>query len=275
MSINKFCIYCCFLVIFISCSSTKRTTNPISSNTNNTSLSYFNSIKILGNVTLFYFQSQGKPSIEINSKDAADIIANVNNKELSIIRVGSGGKAKDILIKVNGPAIHNLDVTGESAIQTGNIHTSSSINIDMNGNGQINCGKIKGKNIRISMVRNGNIKVEEAISQQLHVVTADEGNITINGISTAETHIKQVGNNAIELRGTSKSSVFLCFSDGKLNAQNLKSERLDAELAGKGFINCHATRTLNAKVTGEGIIRYKGTPTLINNSFDKKRVKKF
>lgn len=85
-------------------------------------------------------------------------------------------------------------------------------------------------------------------SFKLHKVLADQVSIRCSGVGD------------ISIDGETQEAELNCSGVGSINAEDLKSINTKAQVSGVGGITCHASDTIDGKVTGVGSLRYAGNP---------------
>jgi hypothetical protein len=96
----------------------------------------------------------------------------------------------------------------------------------LNGSGSINVSDLNGDSLQITLPGSGNITVQG---------TANSVNITLSG-------------------------------SGIVNCAELKAKSATAKISGSGNIDVYASSSLDARVSGSGVIKYSGNPVNVTKS---------
>ena len=74
------------------------------------------------------------------------------------------------------------------------------------------------------------------------------------------------GSGGVELKGNASSHRISISGSGKLNAEDLEAETYDIHISGSGSCRIHATKEIDASVSGSGSIYYRGEPDKVYSS---------
>ncbi len=110
----------------------------------------------------------------------------------------------------------------------------------------------------------GSVEVASALSGvKFQAKVIGNGSIVVPQIDY--THVKakvMTGSGTIQLRGICREAELKVIGTGQIEADDLKAQDVVCRISGSGVIGCHATKTLNAWVTGHGEVYYRGAPMI-------------
>jgi hypothetical protein len=132
-------------------------------------------------------------------------------------------KHSGITIVIHSPVIYAFDVSGSGTISAASTITTSSLDLEVSGSGNISLASVYSNNLETDISGSGNVTVSGGL------VTTQEADVS---------------------------------GSGDIETDNLSATNVDAEISGSGSIRIWATTSLNAKISGSGNIRYKGTPSV-------------
>jgi Putative auto-transporter adhesin, head GIN domain len=114
---------------------------------------------------------------------------------------------------------------------------------------------------KLSMSGSGNVKAENALTgSKIDIGVSGSGDFMLDNIKFSNVDFHISGSGDIAVSGESEKVGFHVSGSGDIKAANLKAQNVECHISGSGSINCNATKSLNALVSGSGDIRYKGKP---------------
>ncbi|WP_125723678.1 head GIN domain-containing protein [Flavobacterium ustbae] len=127
-----------------------------------------------------------------------------------------------------------------------------------------------GKNIQItvpfekiselSLAGSGDIQSKDVIKNEKFLVKlSGSGNFTLP-VDTNNLELNVSGSGNVRLRGTADNFSTKLSGSGDINAVDLKSKIVDANVSGSGNSKVTCDQSLTARVSGSGNIRYVGNP---------------
>ena len=127
-----------------------------------------------------------------------------------------------------------------------------------------------GKNIQItvpfekiselSLAGSGDIQSKDVIKNEKFLVKlSGSGNFTLP-VDTNNLELNVSGSGNVRLRGTADNFSTKLSGSGDINAVDLKSKIVDANVSGSGNSKVTCNQSLTARVSGSGNIRYVGNP---------------
>lgn len=149
----------------------------------------------------------------------------VQNGTLNIYFDEKVGTLNKLKIFVEMPTINALKLSGLGAISTSDLE-SSTLKLELNGSGKIGISKLKAQSVEALLNGTGRIEIEGGTSA---FVSA-----RVSGLGT-------------------------------FAAQNHETQVAKTEISGAGFIKVFATSKLEVVISGDGLIEYKGSPTITQN----------
>ncbi len=106
-------------------------------------------------------------------------------------------------------------------------------------------GVLKSDNVEITASSAGSVEL-----------SIDANRVEVSSASAAE----------VELTGKCKSALFDAASAGEIDAYNLTAESVEVEAASAGSVKVNVTKSLEAKASTGGSVRYRGNPDRNNTS---------
>ena len=170
----------------------------------------------------------------------------------------------NVTIFVTAPTVSGYSVTGSGSIliKSKLDMASHDIKITVTGSGGITTRAIQCKSLNCSVSGSGGIVCNNAMASTAKASISGSGDITIKG-SAGEAVLKVTGSGNISAGHLADARELqkLLHSAGHLAAKHAK-----ASIAGSGTINCNATGSLDASISGSGNIRYAGNPQEVHKN---------
>lgn len=114
--------------------------------------------------------------------------------------------------------------------------------LSLDGSGDINCkNEISSKTLELELNGSGNINMNKIIVLTLDCSIDGSGNINL-------------------LTGKTKDANFELGGSGNITADHIDCENVVASIDGSGNIDCFASLTLKVDIDGSGNLKYKGQP---------------
>lgn len=102
-------------------------------------------------------------------------------------------------------------------------------------------------------------------STEMEVSASSAGTVEIN-IETVSLSASASSAGDMELTGKAKSAFFECSSAGVIDAYDLEAENVEGDASSAGNIKLSVTKSLEARASSSGTIRYRGNPDKNNTS---------
>ena len=158
----------------------------------------------------------------------------VENGKLDVYFSENVSNAKDLKVRISGPAFDDLALSG-----SGNMKVLT---------------PLSGESIELSIGGSGNIDLPQADVGKMDCSISGSGSITVGG---------KAGDASFHIAGS-----------GDIGAKNLAATTAKAEIAGSGTVNCNVSQTLKAEIAGSGDVFYTGTPSVDTDISGSGKVKK-
>lgn len=138
---------------------------------------------------------------------------------------------------------------------------------------------IDPKNVNITVyttdltnVRNtgaASVRLDSLDTDILTVENSGVGSFRLHKVLADQVFVRCTGVGDISIDGETQEAELNCSGVGSINAEDLKSINTKAQVSGVGGITCHASDTIDGKVTGVGSLKYAGHPKqrYLNKSF--------
>lgn len=104
------------------------------------------------------------------------------------------------------------------------------------------------------------VTIDSLKSKQLKVENSGVGTMKLHGLKIEKVSVECSGVGGISLSGIATWVNLDCSGVGSINAKDLKARRVKGDVSGVGGIDCYATDSLKASVSGVGSLKYAGNP---------------
>jgi putative autotransporter adhesin-like protein len=105
--------------------------------------------------------------------------------------------------------------------------------------------------------------VEVAVPSLDAVALSGSGVVTVEGVAAEELVARLPGSGVLTVRGTAQRLDAALAGSGRLLLGELVAQEAKAVVSGSGELEVHATRVLDATVSGSGTIAYRGDPATV------------
>jgi hypothetical protein len=99
-------------------------------------------------------------------------------------------------------------------------------------------------------------------------MTGEHAKIALSGSGNIKTAVKSgtldlkiSGSGSIDVKGSTGMADCRISGSGEINGRSLKTETVEASIAGSGSISLIASKTVSARISGSGSVNYSGTAT--------------
>jgi hypothetical protein len=103
--------------------------------------------------------------------------------------------------------------------------------------------------------------VDVTISTLDAVVLSGSGVVTVEGVGAEQLTVRVPGSGLLNISGTAERLDVSLAGSGDVQLQDLIARDVAATLSGSGRLQVHATSSLEASVSGTGVIVYSGNPS--------------
>ena len=104
------------------------------------------------------------------------------------------------------------------------------------------------------------LSIDSLRTKLLKVENSGVGGLVLNGLNVEKISVDCSGVGAIKLSGVASMANLKCSGVGGIDAKDLKARRVKGDVSGVGGIECYASDSLKASVSGVGAFRYAGKP---------------
>jgi len=129
---------------------------------------------------------------------------------------------------------------------------------------------IDPKNVHVTVYTTDLTKVRNTGAASVSLDSLDTDILTVenSGVGSFKMHkiladqviVRCTGVGDISIDGETQEAELNCSGVGSIHAEDLKSINTKAHVSGVGGITCHASDTIDGKVTGVGSLKYAGHP---------------
>lgn len=109
-----------------------------------------------------------------------------------------------------------------------------------------------------------NVTTDSLTAEWLKIENSGVGKISLKGLSVSRISVECSGVGNVELSGAAERAHLECSGVGSIDAKELKARRVLGEVSGVGGIDCYASDSLKALVSGVGSLQYAGQPQTKN-----------
>jgi len=95
---------------------------------------------------------------------------------------------------------------------------------------------------------------------QMKVENSGVGSVQLHQLTAKRVSVENSGVGSVTVSGTAEWVNLDCSGVGHIYAKNLKAHRVKGDVSGVGGIECYASDTLKASVSGIGSFKYAGNP---------------
>jgi hypothetical protein len=181
-------------------------------------------------------------SLEISAEDnlLPYIHTRVENGVLSIYlepEFTSIRPTEEILIRLSAKSISAVTINGSGNVESEAINAEA-LTFRINGSGEITVGEIE--------------------ASRLSATISGAGKMRFDNITAKTTSLHIEGSGKYLVAGKSIEAQVSIDGSGRIQAQNLECEQVQASITGAGNISVWASERLTATITGSGDIAYQG-----------------
>ncbi|MCG2785808.1 MAG: DUF2807 domain-containing protein [Anaerolineae bacterium] len=130
--------------------------------------------------------------------------------------------------------------------------------VTINGSGDVESEAINAETLTFRINGSGEIAVEEIEANQLSATINGAGKMRFDNIAAKTTSLRIEGSGKYLIAGKSVAAQVSIDGSGRIEAQSLECEQVQASITGAGNISVWASERLTAKITGSGDIAYQG-----------------
>lgn len=211
----------------------------------------FTRVKLMGAVQLFLTQAEGPHKVEIEgtsellerleiSVEGDALVLRINNRNQPFLPKNT----EPIHAYIQTDTIDNVSVMGAGVvILETDLKSEDPLGLSISGAGKIEAKKLKSPRLKMDIVGAGVLNAEEIEAKNLEAQLSGAAQMKLS-------------------LGKASESRYLINGSGSIDAVGVDVSQVTAQVNGGGLVQCSATQKLNAKVMGNGEIKYKGKPTL-------------
>ena len=133
-------------------------------------------------------------------------------------------------------------------------------------------GAIKGNDLNLNIAGSGDIEAENLQYTNIFALVKGSGDIDLKNVKATTVMSEVNGSGDINIKGSAQKATLTVNGSGDISAEKLAATNVVATVAGSGDIVCYASRQLDARVSGSGDIKYKGSPSVVNKQGKKNSI---
>lgn len=239
----------------------------------------FDAIRSQGIADVEYTQSGGRPGVKVYGAENVlpYLIVKVNGNVLNISmknNVNIQGK-HGLKVIVSGPGLNNISTSGTGDIKIMGPLSAGDLEMTTTGTGDIEFGRIMSRgNVTMNMRGTGDIEGRSLQCRSLAARITGTGDLELDNIEVDAVELSVSGTGDAQLGGRTADFKVKVSGTGSVDAANLQADNVDASVSGTGSLSCHAVKSLYAKESGTGSIRYKGDPRTVDIRGSHRRVRR-
>jgi hypothetical protein len=130
--------------------------------------------------------------------------------------------------------------------------------VTINGSGNVESEAINAEALTFRINGSGEITVGEIEASRLSATISGAGKMRFDNITAKTTSLHIEGSGKYLVAGKSIEAQVSIDGSGRIQAQNLECEQVQASITGAGNISVWASERLTATITGSGDIAYQG-----------------
>lgn len=130
--------------------------------------------------------------------------------------------------------------------------------VTINGSGNVESEAINAEALTFRINGSGEIAVGEIEASRLSATISGAGKMHFDNIAAKTTSMRIEGSGKYLIAGKSIEAQLSIDGSGRIQAQNLECEQVQASITGAGNISVWASERLTATITGSGDIAYQG-----------------
>ena len=206
-------------------------------------VSNFSSISVLGSPDVEYRQSNG-------SKTTVSIYGSDNLVDL--LEVSTVNGVLQVNVIASSPSLNQVNIKGSADVYLK--------------------GAIKGNDLNLNIAGSGDIEAENLQYTNIFALVKGSGDIDLKNVKATTVMSEVNGSGDINIKGSAQKATLTVNGSGDISAEKLAATNVVATVAGSGDIVCYASRQLDARVSGSGDIKYKGSPSVVNKQGKKNSI---
>ncbi|MDL2215435.1 DUF2807 domain-containing protein [Dysgonomonas sp. OttesenSCG-928-M03] len=219
------------LLLVVSCKSNPHPSGMVRGNgkviTREVPVSNYTGMELTGSCELVYEQKVSqRPYLKIEIDENLQNSVNIRQKN-NILHVSLGnGNFSPTKYKIytNSPGLARVKLSGSARVTLKGTINSTDLSLSIVGSGGVKADKLRCSNLRLAMSGSGSVSLGGE---------AYQSNIRLSG-------------------------------SGNIDALSLKTKGTNCKVSGSGEARVYASELLDAHISGSGGIRYKGSPSKIN-----------
>lgn len=207
----------------------------------------YNSIKIDGVIDFNYVQSEEDPFLEVTVDENLHSFVNIDIKNRELTVNFKGAKVDHFtkfIVKTNSKWLKEVKAEGNANFMVNSELSGDELKINANSNCLI---QLK-KNIEIG---------------KLDLNVSGSANMVVNELHVNKLECNINGSGTINLKsGKATQADYSITTDGEIMAFGITVSNINCKITGKGSAQIHPTEKLKANIVGKGNIQYKGSTTV-------------
>ena len=220
-----------------------------------TTVAQFHSVIVTGDIEVAFVQ-QPTYTVQISGPQNLldDTTARVQNGVLEITFTPKffWKDADHLRVVVSAPTIDKITVLGKA-----DLHVR---------------GALKLENLHLSLTQEGDFSADALTVHTLNIHAAGRSEVDINRLDAQQVTVMAENQADVDLSGLALQARLENRGSGDIDADELRVQKAEAVVNGRGDIEISAYESLTAAVWGRGRIKYKGAPVHIQRDGTVKRI---
>lgn len=160
--------------------------------------------------------------------------------------------------------INALSVSGSGDLLAETVIKSGNLDLRISGSGSMELQVEVDGNLEASVSGSGDLRVKGKC-RDLESKISGSGKVYIANAIEGTARFGLSGSGKVLAAGRANLVKASISGSGKLLAQDLVADRCEVNITGSGDVEINVKRELDARITGSGSVRYKGSPNHVNN----------
>lgn len=215
----------------------------------------FHSISITGDIEVAFVQ---QPTFTVQKSGPQSLLDDTSVRvQNGVLEIAFTPKYfwKDsdrLRVVVTGPSISNVSIAGK-----GDLHVR---------------GPLQLNQLQLSLTQEGDFSADHLTVQSLQIQAAGRSEVEVNRLEAENVTVRTENQADVDLAGVCYKAQLENRGSGDIDADELRVQKAEAVVNGRGDIEVFAQESLTAAVWGRGRVKYKGAPAHLQRDGTVKRI---
>jgi hypothetical protein len=141
--------------------------------------------------------------------------------------------------------------------------STEQLHVQHRGSGRLEGGALETSLLSVHLSGSGDVAFEQVKAQRSRLILSGSGNVRVEQLLALSNDVRHTGSGEISISGGSvvRQSAFVSGS-GDLEGAGLRTSETEIMVSGSGSAAVYAEDQLDATITGQGDIHYRGNPNI-------------